>query len=241
MKTVKPNHIFLLCSVILAEICFGLFLSAADLPMKGYVKYAQPPVAPTALWNGHDLTGWTFFFTNSDIVASNIWRAKDGRLQIGCRANGYLRTENTFSNYQLHVEWRWPQTNGNSGVFVHINGADAIWPACVECQLKIGTAGELIGQGGVTFPAPVINGKHRAKIDKSSEVDIGDWNSCDILCRGNSIEVYVNGVRKNRVENVSVTSGRIGLQLEGFPVEFRIIWIKPLTAHEQRVYIKYPA
>lgn len=209
--------------------------------MKGYVKQAQPLVAPISLWNGRDLTGWKFFFTNSEVVVSNVWRVRSGALQMACKSLGYLRTENSYSNYQLHVEWRWPQTNGNSGVFVNITGGDAIWPASVECQLKIGSAGELIGHGGVQFPAPIINGKHRAKIAKSNEREIGEWNAYDIICRGDTIEVFVNGVRQNKIENVSVSSGRIGLQLEGFPVEFRNIWIKPLSAGEKIIRFKFPA
>src|SRR5206468_1413740 len=115
-----------------------------------------------------------------------------------------LRSEAVFSNYHLHVEWRWPATNGNSGVFVHINGADTIWPVSVECQLKSGAAGEMVGQGGVDFPAPLINGKKRAKITTPSEKPLGEWNSYDIFCRSNTIETLVNGTAQKRIEDVTV-------------------------------------
>ena len=49
-----------------------------------------------------------------------------------------------------------------------------------------------------------------------------------VLCRGDTIEIAVNGVHRNRIEKLSSTSGGIGLQLEGTPVEFRNIWLEPL-------------
>lgn len=180
------------------------------------------------LWNEHDLSGWRTFSTNTDASFANSWSTKNGILSLTGKPLGYLRTERTFTNYRLHVEWRWISTNGNSGVFVHLNGADAIWPRSVECQLKSGSAGELVGQGGVDFPAPVINGKKRAKITTPSEKPVGEWNNYDIYCRGKTIEVQVNGVRQNLIETVSVDSGAIGIQLEGHPVEFRKIWVELL-------------
>jgi hypothetical protein len=187
-----------------------------------------PPHNATVLWNGRDLTGWKSFFTNANVDVSTVWLATNGALRLSGRPFGYLHTQNSFSNYHLHVEWRWPVTNGNSGVFVHFDGVDAIWPVSVECQLGTGSAGELIGLGGVDFPAPTLNNRKRAKIVSSHEKPLGEWNAYDIYCRSNTITVDVNGFRKNTIDNVSVSSGGIGLQLEGQVIEFRNIWLEPI-------------
>jgi hypothetical protein len=49
------------------------------------------------------------------------------------------------------------------------------------------------------------------------------------MCRSNTIETVVNGTTQRRVGPVSVSQGSIGLQLEGFPVEFRNLWLEPLN------------
>src|SRR5580765_2819424 len=156
------------CCLIFASTVLLLSSFAAEETAKNSPSViAPPPAGAIVLWNGHDLAGWKAVFTN-DVALSNLWSARDGVLHLAGKPMGYFRTEKTFSNYLLHVEWRWPQTNGNSGVFVHITGADAIWPVSVECQLKSGSAGEMVGQGGVDFPAPLISGKKRAKITTPS-------------------------------------------------------------------------
>ena len=193
----------------------------------------QRPLDAIALWNERDLTGWTMVFTNAEVDPARIWSATNGTLTLHAKGNpyGYVKTESKFSNYHLHAEWRWPAaaaSNANSGVLLHIGETNAIWPVAVEAQLKSGSAGELIGMGDVDFPAPLINKRKRAKITQSSENPIGEWNAYDIYCRSNTVEAFVNGSRKNFIEQVTVSSGHIGLQLEGHDIEFRNIWLKPL-------------
>jgi hypothetical protein len=110
-----------------------------------------------------------------------------------------------------------------------MSGPDLIWADCVECQLKAGLAGNGIGHGKIDFDGLEINGNkvHRAP-PPTTEKPIGEWNEYDITCRGDTIEIAVNGVHRNRIEKLSSTSGGIGLQLEGTPVEFRNIWLEPL-------------
>jgi Domain of Unknown Function (DUF1080) len=189
-------------------------------------------VPALVLFNGRDLTGWTVFLKDPSVDPKTVWSAADGVLHLTGKPNGYLRTEKSFSNYHLHAEWRWAadaSPKSNSGVFVHVHGPDAIWPGGVECQLASGNAGQLVGTDVDLPGAPVISKKQRApKLADSSEKPFGEWNTYEIYCRGDSIEVFVNGVRQNRVEKVSVTAGAVGLQMEGYPVDFRNVWLAPL-------------
>lgn len=76
--------------------------------------------------------------------------------------------------------------------------------------------------------APLLNKRKRApKLAASSEKPFGEWNAYDIYAHGDFLEVFVNGTRQNRVEKLPVTSGSIGLQMEGFPIEFRNVWLQP--------------
>ena len=217
-------------------LCFALIVFAGRLSAAAADSLpVAPPPGSTVLWNGHDLTGWHIFLQDPSLDPKTVWSADGGVLRILGKPRGGIRSEKVYANYRLHVEWRWPAEPGNSGIFVHINGpdvprhgADALWPQCVECQLKVGEAGDLIGQAGFDFPAPVVRGhKWATKTAPASEKPAGEWNSCDITCHGDSVEAVVNGVHQNRADKISATSGNVGLQLEGAPIEFRNVWILP--------------
>jgi len=212
-----------------------LLALASSFFLSTTAAFAAANAAPKdaiVLFNGRDLTGWKFFLKEEVADQKTLWSATDGVLRLVGKPNGYLRSEKSFSNYRLHVEWRWPadaNPKSNSGVFVHLFGADAIWPPGVECQLAAGNAGQLIATDIDLPGAPVINKKQRvAKLAASSEKPFGEWNVYDIACRGDTIDVLVNGVRQNHVEKISVSSGAIGLQMEGHPIEFGNIWLEKL-------------
>jgi hypothetical protein len=196
------------------------------------------PVDRVALWNGRDLAGWRLFTEDAASDPAEVWSvAEGGVLRLASKAKGYLRTEKAYANYRLHVEWRWPYDapgGSNSGVLVGLRGPDAVWPQCFECQLKSGNAGQIVGMDLDIPAAPLENNRKRAaKLEASSENALGEWNSYDIYCLGDAIEVFVNGVRQNRVDGLPQTSpneilGNIALQLEGYPIDFRNLWLQPL-------------
>jgi hypothetical protein len=104
---------------------------------------------------------------------------------------------------------------------------DAVWPYSVQVQVKTGATGDLISQDGLLF-APGDTNLTLKKRMPANENPAGEWNSTDIYCRGASIEVFVNGLRQNFVDKLPVDSGRIALQMEGYPVDFRNLWLQPL-------------
>ncbi len=212
-----------------------VLIASAALASTGLLAAPSAPAVPpdaVGLFTGRDLSGWQVFLKDPTVDPKTVWSVKNGVLQLAGKPNGYLKTDSNYADYHLHVEWRWPANaapKSNSGVFVHLHGTDAIWPRSIECQLAAGNAGQLVG-GDVALPgAPIINRKPRApKLAASSEKPFGEWNVYDIVCRGDTIDVTVNGVHQNRVEKISATSGRIGLQMEGYPIEFRNIWLEKL-------------
>ncbi len=211
-------------AVLAVSILFGIEAQAAPA--------ASPVRERLALWNGRDLEGWRLFIGDGSIAAKSTWSAQDGVLRFDTKANGYLRTERSFSNYHLHVEWRWPGTaaaNSNSGVLLHVQPADAIWPQCFEAQLRAGNAGQVVGMGFDIPGAPLLNNRKRApRIAEPSERPFGEWNAYDIHVRADTIEVFVNGVKQNRVEQLPARAGSIALQMEGHPIEFRNVWLEPV-------------
>ena len=184
------------------------------------------------LFNGQNLDGWKTVSENPEINSSDVWSIRNGILHCEGKPTGYIRTTNEYSNYKLHLEWRWTDKPSNSGVLLHTTGDDKIWPLCVEAQLMHENAGDIIPiqkgsaitvNGQRHFPPADKFYKIVPKQYKSSENPIGQWNSYDILCENDSIQLTVNGVMQNTATQSSLTAGAICLQSEGAPIEFRNI------------------
>lgn len=71
------------------------------------------------LFNGNNLDGWTIFVKDSTINPSDFFYVNDGMIETVGVPVGYLRTTKEFSDYILHIEWRYPENPTNSGVFLH--------------------------------------------------------------------------------------------------------------------------
>lgn len=158
-----------------------------------------------------------------------MWSVTNGVIVCQGKPPGYARTLQAYRDYDLHAEWRFPSGPGNSGIFLHINPPDKVWPYCFEVQLLSGDAGEVRMNGG--SKANGTTARHPNFVPRQqpgSEKPLGQWNSCDIVCRSNTITVRVNGVLQNSVTGTSAGFGAIGLQAEGKAVEFRNLEIKPL-------------
>ncbi|MHC4623315.1 MAG: 3-keto-disaccharide hydrolase [Planctomycetota bacterium] len=195
---------------------------------------SRKPVG-TALWNGQDFTGWKLVLADQNVDVNKVWSVKNGVIHCKGRPNGYMRTQADYSDYNLHLEWRWVEMPTNSGVLLHAGGPDKVWPRCIEAQLKSGKAGDfvLIGGTGIRVGGKFIQdvGKEYVivpKRDGVSEKAPGQWNSYDIICKGDAIRCYVNDVLQNEGIDATETSGKICLQSEGSPIEFRNIYIEHL-------------
>lgn len=215
-----------------ALVGFAWPLSAADQVETAPATSTEAVAGRVSLWNGVDLGGWKLVLANASADPAAAWDAAGGVLRLHSTSSGYLRTEKAFSDYLLHVEWRWAEganPKSNSGVLVHVQGEDKVWPVCIQAQLKVGQAGQLIGMETPLPGAPEEKNQWKlSRAEPASERPLGEWNVIEIRASGAALEVFVNGVRQNRVEGLAVREGPIALQLEGQPVEFRALWLRPL-------------
>ena len=192
------------------------------------------------LFNGKDFTGWKLHVDEEGVNVDDVWSVKDGVVNCKGVPNGYMRTEAKYRDYVLHVEWRWVGQPTNSGVLLHSSGEDKVWPRTIEAQLKAGNAGDfvLINGTGVTVDGKDWRNVEQTyvsvpKKEKSSEKPAGQWNAYDIICKGDTITLYVNEVLQNKGTGVTDTSGWICLQSEGREIEFRNIYVKPVDLYFQ--------
>jgi hypothetical protein len=61
----------------------------------------------------------------------------------------------------------------------------------------------------------------------ASEKPAGEWNTYEIVCKGDSIRVFVNGKLMNTATECNVTSGKICIQSEGSEIEIRKVFVEP--------------
>jgi len=181
------------------------------------------------LFNGKNLKNWVFHLKDPSVDPASVFTVKNGIIHIKGDPFGYMRTEKSYSDYKLHVEWSWPGEATNSGVFVHGQKPDAIWLRCVECQLMAGNAGDFVCMNGAEMSEHINKESILVKkFGESSEKPAGEWNTMEVMCKGNTIEVYVNGILQNKATNVNISDGSICLQSEGKDIQFRNVFLTKL-------------
>lgn len=221
---------FMLVITVLT-VTIALFAAAT-----GASEGRNEPIVPkekAMLWNGIDFAGWKLYTREAGHDVMKTWSVKNGLIRCEGKPAGYMRTEKDYANYLFHVEWRWPEKGGNNGVLVHMSGEDQVWPKSLECQLYSGNAGDFWVIGGLEIAEHAkggtrVKGRRTLKLKDSSEKPIGRWNSYDIICKDDWIVVLVNGVLQNVGTKCSDKSGKICLQSEGTPIEYRNVYIEPL-------------
>lgn len=210
---------------------FALFsLSLCAMAQQASLLEREPD-GWTSIMPGPKLEGWTrlpIFPDPSPAVSQ--WRMQEGILFCeGDKGHEWLRYDKPYEDFVLHVEYRFHKLPGdpryNSGIFVRTTPDYDLW-----YQAQIGG-----GQGGWLFGYIMVDGiKRRFTVqDRLLENRIkpaGEWNTIEVTARGPKLTVWANGAVVSEYPWVTVLKGHIGLEAEGFPVEFRNIKVKSLAA-----------
>jgi hypothetical protein len=183
------------------------------------------------LFNGKDMTGWTHVLDGGGKM-EDVWSVRDGMIVCKGSPTGYIRTTADYANYVLRLEWRWdPETKqaGNSGVLLRMVGADKVWPKSVEAQLESGSAGDFwcIDESPMRTDPARTSGRNSKKMG-GGENPVGEWNEYEIIVDHGTITLMVNGEEANRATEVQEVAGKICLQSEGAPIQFRNIRLAPI-------------
>lgn len=187
------------------------------------------------LFNGRDFDGFDLA-TATPVALSEVFvQRPDGVIAVAGKPSGFLASRENYSNYRLHVEYRWTGKAGNSGVLLHIASGpkDGVWPLSQQVQTKHGFVGDLLPMAGARFAEPLTTAPGayppiKGHTAPDSEKPAGEWNSIDVVCRDGTIDVSINGVAQNRVTRSEPASGQVGFQLEGTPYELRNVSIEKL-------------
>jgi hypothetical protein len=205
--------------VTLLGISLSLLASGCGSPKRG-------------LFSGKDLIGWSAFGPDT----TNLWSVKDGIISCQGPGNTYLRSEKEYGNYHFHCEWRWPGRPGDCAVGLHTTGPDRARPNCIEVQLKSPDSGDLYLAGPNVSASKmdlIIRTDHYpvVRIPKEladSENPLGQWNSLDVFCKDDTLQIFINGFPQNQVTDVSRTYGSICLMSRSTPIEWKNLYLNPL-------------
>ena len=185
-----------------------------------------------ALFNQKDFSGWTFCM-QSNANPKNAWSVTNGVIHCTGKPTGYLRTTQVYSNYFLTVEWRFvkiaPKAD-NTGILVHIQPPDKVWPQCIQVQ------GRHDHQGDLFLMAGAESKEHKGKdantpiplSGDSVENPVGEWNTAETVCLDHKVASFINNKLVNETTECTIDSGFIGIQSEGSEIEIRTIAFCPL-------------
>ncbi len=167
---------------------------------------------PIPLLNGNSLAGWK-------ALGENQWQVTGGVLR-NAKSGGNLVTERTFTDFKLHLEFRYP-AGSNSGVYlrgryeVQIADSTGTDPAIDEL-------GSIYG-----FVAPSLRATRA-----------GQWQTFDITLVGRRVTVVLNGktiicdreipgITGGALDSREGDPGPLLLQGDHGPVEYRNLVLTP--------------
>ena len=185
-------------------------------------KTAVNSTSSSSFFENQDAENWMYVIKDKSLIPASVFKMENGLLQISGVSSGYLRTKKCYADYTMELEWRWTKTFGNSGVLVHIQAKDTIWPVCYQVQQRSDAAGDIICMNGLW--AKECKDSVKFTIQKrlpSNEKPLGQWNAMKVICKKNTIQVFINGVLQNNVSALTAVKGFIGFQNEGKPLEYR--------------------
>lgn len=177
------------------------------------------------LFNGKDFSGWTF---SSDRL-KDTFGVKNGVITNTGRPTGYIRTIKDYTSYVLRLQLRHVKA-GNSGVLLRMTSPDKVWPKSIEAQGMSGNMGDIWNIDNVPMKVEPARtkGRRTLKLHPSNEKPIGQWNECEIYLNGGDLQIYINRLLQNFATHCQEVPGKICLQSEGSPKEFRNIVLIPI-------------
>jgi Domain of Unknown Function (DUF1080) len=168
---------------------------------------------PIRLLQASGLAGW-------HVMGANQWAVEGGVLK-NQKSGGNLVTDQTFTDFKLHLEFRYPE-GSNSGVY--LRGRYEVQIADLpSAEPEPGILGAVYG-----FISPSENASRKA----------GDWQSYDITLVGRMVTVVLNdktvicnqaipGITGAALDSDEGKPGPLLLQGDHGPIEFRNIILTP--------------
>lgn len=180
---------------------------------------------------GKDLKGWTrgTIPPGGKVDEKSQWSIDPKTGYLVCDGTGghdWLRFDKELGDFIYHVEWRFlpaKKAGYNSGIYVR-NSADAkVWH---QAQTGDASGGYLFGETKAGNGVKFFSLNKEVKDQRVKHVN--EWNTFEFTCKGKDISLWVNGAVTNEWHDCGAPTGFVGVEAEGFKIEFRNVKIKPL-------------
>lgn len=219
-----------------------LILGVAFVMNAGIQRASAAEATPSAM--EADSKGWDDILPSTDLkgwsrvpvppgapLGRGQWHVEDGGKTLVCDGDGghdMLLCEKPVGDAVFHLEFRYTKIEGksgyNSGAYVRNSKEGAIWH---QAQFGDANGGYLFGE------TPTEDGKKKffslnKEVKDGRVKPAGEWNTMEITARGKTISLWVNGAVTCTFDNCGNTEGLVGVEGEGYRIEFRNLKIKPL-------------
>ncbi|AWB66060.1 hypothetical protein C2869_06230 [Saccharobesus litoralis] len=179
---------------------------------------------PIQLFNGKDLSNWT-------IESNGQFSVENGVIKLN-RGTGWLRSNDTFSDYVLTMEFRFLEKEANSGIFVRTQATkhqdEKGYPNNgYQVQAKDTLEGIALAQM-IPYGAPPFQHAFDLEALKLAYKPHGEWHTYEITAKGETLQVKLNDIVISTATHIKNLDGHIGIQGEFGLLEFRKIEVLPL-------------
>jgi hypothetical protein len=228
------------CRTSAHYLILGLCLAAFSVSPQ--CRAAAGAESPSALET--DPQGWTDILPPADLkgwsrvpvpptgkLGRDQWHVDSEKKLLICDGDGghdMLLWDNELGDAIFHFEFRYTKVEGktgyNSGAYVRNSKDGAIWH---QAQFGDAKDGFLFGE------TPTSDGKKKFFSLRNQVADgrvkpAGEWNTMEVTARGRTLTLWVNGAVTCQFEDCGMPKGRVGLEGEGYRIEFRNLKVKEL-------------
>ncbi|HEY2016418.1 MAG TPA: DUF1080 domain-containing protein [Bryobacteraceae bacterium] len=146
-------------------------------------------------------------------AGASHWEIVSGSLSPCGDPPGYLTSKESYKDFVLTVDFRTGEDT-NSGVFVRSPAGNGGYEVQIWKSQPAGyNTGSIVGTG---------------KTDGEIKFVPDQWNHYEITADGDHLVVVLNGTKTLDVHDSQFAEGRLRLQYQKFPIEFKNIKLRPI-------------
>jgi len=191
-----------------------------------------------------DPQGWVDILPNPDLegwvrvpvpafahLGREQWHVDPDNKLLICDGDGghdMLLKDKEYADHIFHLEFRYTKVAGksgyNSGAYVRNSLDGSLWH---QAQFGDAKDGYLFGQ-----TLGPDNKKKSFNLNKQvTDMRVkpaGEWNTLEITAHGKTLTLWINGAVTCQFDECGVPQGYLGLEGEGYRIEFRNLKVKEL-------------